>query len=125
MEKFYKSVLELDRAPIVLCNLEHTIIYMNPAAIAHYAGDGGAELIGSNVLMCHPEYAKQALLRVYEWFKASPKNNMVLTFHSEKSNKDIYMVALRDGDELIGYYEKHESREAEKAKRYDFGRSLI
>lgn len=125
MEKFFKSVLEFDREPVVICNLEHTIIYMNPAAMEHYASDGGKALLGTNVLDCHPEYAKQALLRVYEWFQASPDNNMVLTFHSEKSNKDIYMVALRDGKELIGYYEKHESRKAETAGRYDFERSLI
>lgn len=125
MEKYFKSVLEMDRMPVVLCSMEHTIIYMNPAAMEHYAKDGGKALLGTNVLDCHPDYAKEALLRVYEWFKESPKNNMVLTFHSEKSNKDIYMVALRDGDKLIGYYEKHESRTPETAGRYDFGSSLI
>ena len=30
---FFKSVLDQDRAPVVLCDLEHTIIYMNKAAI--------------------------------------------------------------------------------------------
>lgn len=125
MEKFFKSVLDQDRMPVVLCNTEHKILYMNPAAVREYAVDGGSSLIGTNVLDCHPAYAKEALLRVYEWFQASPENNMVLTFHSQKSNKDIYMVALRDGGKLIGYYEKHESREPEAAARYDFGRSLV
>ena len=42
------------------------------------------------------------------------------TSFDEKKNKDIYMVALRDDDgALIGYYEKHESREKETAKFYD------
>ena len=32
------------------------------------------------------------------------------------------MVALRDDDgSLIGYYEKHEYRDRERAKKYDFG----
>lgn len=126
MEKFYKSVLELDRFPVVLCNPEHTILYMNPAAKKAYAEDGGAALLGSNVLDCHPEYAKERLLKVVEWFKVSPKNNMVFTVHSSTSNKDIYMVALRDeGGNLIGYYERHESRDLETAKAYDFERSLV
>ena len=34
-------------------------------------------------------------------------------------NKDVYMVALRDEGELIGYYEKHEYRNAETMKPYD------
>ena len=29
---YFKSVLEQDTAAVVLCNLEHEIIYMNPAA---------------------------------------------------------------------------------------------
>ena len=29
---FFKSVVDQDRAAVVLCDLEHTIIYMNPAA---------------------------------------------------------------------------------------------
>lgn len=30
--QFFKSVLDQDRAPVVLCNLAHEIIYMNKAA---------------------------------------------------------------------------------------------
>ena len=30
LNKIFKSVLEADRAAIVICDLEHKIIYMNP-----------------------------------------------------------------------------------------------
>ena len=51
---------------------------------------------------------------------------MIYTFHNEKQNKDVYMVALRDSEQkLIGYYEKHEYRDRETAKRYDFTKSLV
>ena len=51
---------------------------------------------------------------------------MIHTFYNEKQNKDVYMVALRDEDgELLGYYEKHEFRNKEKAKMYDFEQSLV
>ena len=36
LNEIYKSVLEADRAAVVICDLEHTIIYMNPTAIRRY-----------------------------------------------------------------------------------------
>lgn len=44
------------------------------------------------------------------------QNRIVYTFHNEKQNKDVYMVALRDESKLIGYYEKHEYRNSEIMK---------
>ena len=59
--------------------------------------------------------------KVVEWFANSNDNNIMYTFHNEKQNKDVYMVALRnENGELIGYYEKHEYRNPETANRYDF-----
>lgn len=56
---------------------------------------------------------------VLDWFAADGSHNIVYTSHNEKQNKDVYMVALRDEGELIGYYEKHEYRNAETMKPYD------
>ena len=50
---------------------------------------------------------------------ADESHNIVYTFHNEKQNKDVYMVALRDEGKLIGYYEKHEYRNVETMKQYD------
>ena len=33
---YFKSVIDQDRAAVVICNLQHEIIYMNPAAIKNY-----------------------------------------------------------------------------------------
>lgn len=30
---FFKSVIDADDAPVVICDLEHTIVYMNPTAV--------------------------------------------------------------------------------------------
>ena len=121
MEKavFYKSVLEQDRAAVVLCDLEHTIIYMNPAAIQNYAKYGGEKLIGQSLLDCHNAESGKRIQQVVDWFAADASHNLVYTFHNEKKNKDVYMVALRDGNTLIGYYEKHEFRNPETMKKYD------
>ena len=114
LNEIFKSVLEADRAAVVICDLEHTIIYMNPVAIKRYEKWGGADLLGKNLLACHNEHSQDMIIKVVNWFQESPENNLVYTFYNQKENKDVYMVALRnDFKELIGYYEKHEYRDRE------------
>ena len=118
---FLKSVLEQDRCAVVLCDLSHTIIYMNPAAGVIYAKYGGMTLLGKSVLDCHPPKANEMIKKVVAWFGESEKHNLIYTFRNEKENKDVYMVALRDEvGKLIGYYEKHEYRDRETMQLYDF-----
>ena len=120
INEIYKSVLEADRAAVVICDLEHTIIYMNPVAIERYAKWGGKDLMGKSLLNCHNDKSRAMILKVLEWFKASKDNNIVYTFFNQKENKDVYMVALRNEEgNLIGYYEKHEYRNRETMKMYD------
>ena len=120
LNEIYKSVLEADRAAVVICDLEHTIIYMNPVAIERYAKCGGKDLMGKSLLNCHNEKSCEMIQKVVEWFKASKDNNIVYTFFNQKENKDVYMVALRNEEgDLIGYYEKHEYRNRETMKMYD------
>ncbi|MCQ2448666.1 MAG: PAS domain-containing protein [Clostridia bacterium] len=118
---FFKSVLEQDRAPIVLCDLAHTIIYMNPAAVRQYAKRGGAALMGQNLMNCHSPKSAEIIERAVRWFSDDTAHNIVYEFRNDEENKDVYMVALRDEDGvLIGYYEKHEYRNRETMKLYDF-----
>lgn len=116
--KYFKSIIEQDEAAVVICNLKHEIIYMNPAAVKSYAKRGGEKLLGRSLLACHNEESVQKIQQVVEWFLADKNHNMIYTGYNEKQNKDIYMVALRDGDTLIGYYEKHEFRTRETRKPY-------
>lgn len=117
LNKLLKSVLEQDRAPIVICDLEHTIVYMNSVAIERYHKD----LTGRNLKKCHNEKSNELIDRVVLWFRESADNNIIYTYHNQKENKDVYMVALRDENgELIGYYEKHEYRTKETGKLYEF-----
>lgn len=119
--QYFKSIIDQDRAAVVICNLDHTIIYMNPAADENYKKSGGYKLVGSSLLNCHNEHSNEIIKKVVDWFKADKKNNLIYTFYNEKKNKDVYMVALRDDDgTLIGYYEKHEFRNRETMATYDF-----
>ncbi len=120
LNQVYKSVLESDRAAIVICDLSHVIIYMNPAAISRYEKWGGRTLIGKSLLDCHNEKSREMIHKVVNWFKESMNNNLVYTSYNPKENKDVYMVALRnDSGELIAYYEKHEYRDRETMNMYD------
>lgn len=118
---FYKSVLDQDRSAIVICNLQHEIIYMNVAAVKNYEKFGGEQLMGKNLLNCHNPKSRERIEQVVQWFAESKEHNLIYTFHNEKQNKDVYMVALREGEGLIGYYEKHEYRNPETMEMYDFG----
>ena len=120
INEVYKSVLEADKAAVVICDLDHVIIYMNPAAISRYEKWGGENLIGQSLLNCHNDNSREMILKVLDWFKSSKDNNIVYTSYNEKENKDVYMVALRNvSGELIAYYEKHEYRNRETMKMYD------
>ncbi len=51
---------------VTVCDADGVILEMNDRAIASFAKDGGAALIGTNVLDCHPEPSRSkvaALLR--------------------------------------------------------------
>jgi PAS domain-containing protein len=116
---YFRSIVDQDRCAVVICNLQHEMIYLNPAAIRNYAKRGGAELIGKSLLDCHNPASVEKIRKTVDWFAASPEHNLVYTYHNEKQNKDVYMVALRDEEKLIGYYEKHEFRDAETMKIFD------
>lgn len=117
---FFKAVLDEDKAPVVLCDLEHTIIYMNPVACQRYAEQGGYLLKGKNLLKCHNKKSREMIEKIIAWFEESYDNNRVYTYHNDEENKDVYMVALRDeSGDLIGYYEKHEYRNPEIQSKYN------
>lgn len=117
LNQIFKSIIEQNREPIVVCDIQSVIVYMNPAAISQYHRD----LTGQSLKACHNEESNQKIDAVLCWFQKSKDNNLVFTYHDPKKNKDVYMVALRDDDgKLIGYYEKHEYRTCETANPYHF-----
>lgn len=121
LSQYFQSIVEQDRCTIVICNLEHEIIYMNPAATARYAKSDGAGLVGKSLMECHNADSRERIEQVVAWFKESADHNIIYTFHNDKENKDVYMVALRDqSGELIGYYEKHEYRNREQDSLYHY-----
>ena len=118
LSQFFKSVIDQDRSAVVICNLQHEIIYMNAAAVERYKKHG--DLVGRSFHGCHSPKSNEMIERVIKWFAEDKSHNIVYTFRNDKENKDVYMVALRGADGgLIGYYEKHEYRDRETMKLYD------
>lgn len=121
LSAYFKSIIDQDPCSVVICNPEHEIVYMNPAAAAHYAKRGGAGLVGQSIFGCHNGRSEELIRKVTAWFQESRDHNRIYTFHNGKENKDVYMIALRDdAGTLIGYYEKHEYRDVETGKMYQF-----
>ncbi len=115
LNKLFKSILDQDTAPVVVCDMDDIIVYMNPSAIERYHKD----LTGASIKDCHPSSANEMIEKVLAWFKESKDNNIIYTYRNDEENKDVYMVALRDDDgTLIGYYEKHEYRNKETVGLY-------
>lgn len=116
MNRYFKSLIDQDSANVVICDLDHKIIYMNPAARAQH----GKDLIGQCLFDCHNERAVQAIKRVTAWFQEDVSHNRVHTFFDANENRDVYMIALRDETgNLIGYYEKFEYRDRDKTPLYE------
>ena len=69
LSQYLKSIIDMDRASVVICNLDHEIIYMNPAAIGRYHKSGGVKLIGKSLLDCHNEKSNEMIRKVIAWFR--------------------------------------------------------
>jgi PAS domain-containing protein len=121
LNQYFKSLVDQDPDPIVICDLEHRIIYMNPTAVSQFANRGGAALLGKNLLDCHPPRAVEMINKTLEWFGQSRENNIVHSSYNPAKQRDTYMIAMRSEDgSLIGYYEKHVYRTTDTTEFYKF-----
>ncbi len=119
LSEYFEAVVNADTSPIVICNTEHIIIYMNPTAVKRYEKRGGAALVGKSIFDCHNSHTREIIESVTEKFRTTPDLNKFYTYSKtwDGEDSDVYMVALRNKNgEFIGYYEKHESRIHEKSE---------
>ena len=118
INKYFKSIIDQTEEPVVICDLDFKILYMNNIAITNY----NKNLVGKNLRDCHNADSNKKMEQIIDWFRKDTKNNKVYTYHSNKSNCDTYIVALRDeNQELIGFYERHISRNVDTNERYVMG----
>jgi transcriptional regulator with PAS, ATPase and Fis domain len=80
-------------AAVTVCDAEGRIIEMNGRSQEAFAADGGAQLIGTSVLDCHPEPSRSKL----EGLMAARRTN-AYTIQKNGEKKLIYQAPwYRDG----------------------------
>jgi len=78
---------------VTVCDTEGRIIEMNDRSIEAFAADGGASLVGANVLDCHPEPSRSRLKGMMEERRAN-----VYTIQKNGKKKLIYQTPwFKDG----------------------------
>lgn len=87
-------------AAVTVCDREGTILAMNERAAATFAAEGGAALIGTNVLACHPEPSRTKLAGMLAAGQAN-----VYTIEKAGQRKLIYQSPWYERGEYRGFVE--------------------
>ena len=85
---------------VTVCDKDGRIIEMNDAAVEVFAKDGGAKLIGTNVLDCHPEPSRSKLKEMMEAGRTN-----VYTIQKKGKKKLIYQAPWFEGSLYAGFVE--------------------
>ena len=97
------AILGSLEAPLLFADTEHTICYMNRAAVAHYTN--GKSLIGRSLLDCHHEQSRQRIIEILAAMQAGEEERLI----TDNEKHRIYMRAVRGADgQVLGYYERYE-----------------
>jgi len=96
------AILESLKDPVMFVDTDHTIRYMNKAAVAHY--DEGGVLLGTSLLDCHNERSCEVIEDTLAAMRKGEDERLI----SDNEKHRIYMRAVRDASgEVIGYYERY------------------
>jgi transcriptional regulator with PAS, ATPase and Fis domain len=103
---FYDVLLDSIKNPIVFCDMNDIMLYMNTSAVSHYGTRGGKSLIGQSVLDCHNPVSGKMIAEIKERFLAEPELDEVMITDNKKYR--IWMRAVRENGQVIGYFERYE-----------------
>jgi len=87
-------------AAITVCDPQGIILEMNDRSVKTFQDQGGAKLIGTNLLDCHPEPARTKTQRLLE-----TRQPNVYTIEKGGVKKLIYQVPWFKGKEYAGFVE--------------------
>ena len=85
---------------IVVCDLSGIIIEMNERAAEMYKAYGGKELVGKNLLECHPEPARSKMKTLLE-----TGNRNIYTIEKNGIRKMIYQAPWYQDGQRLGMLE--------------------
>lgn len=97
------TILDSMKDPVVFCDLDHVIRYMNKPSTKHYKE--GAALLGRSVLDCHSENSRRMIFEITAAMQQGEEERLI----RDDEKMRIFMRAVRAADgALIGYYERYE-----------------
>ena len=85
---------------VTICDKDGIILDMNAKSRRTFLKPGTEELVGKNVLDCHPEPARSLLADMLE----NPRTN-VYTVEKEGVKKPIFQCPWYDGSDYAGFME--------------------
>ncbi len=85
---------------ITVCDTKGIILSMNDRAALIFKKSGGRELIGKNLLECHPREARQKVLDLYE--KKQPN---AYTVEKNGIKSLLYQAAWYENGQFMGFVE--------------------
>ena len=88
LNKLLKSVLDQDTAPVVVCDIDDIIVYMNPCAIKRYHKD----LTGRSIKDCHPPKANEQIDKVVACFKEKITTSYTFIKMTRKTKMCIWLL---------------------------------
>jgi transcriptional regulator with PAS, ATPase and Fis domain len=89
-------------AAITICDANGIIVYMNQKSLQTFADQGGAALIGSNLLHCHPEPARSKL---HALLTANPPHSNAYTIEKNGLHKLIFQSPWYQQGQFAGLVE--------------------
>ena len=97
------AILDGLRDPVLFCDTDHVMQYMNKAAIAHFKEGEG--LLGRSVMGCHNERSRRVIVETLAMLEAGAEERLI----SDTDQSRIYMRAVRNVEgKVAGYYERYE-----------------
>lgn len=119
MTELFTGLMDAKETPIVICDLNYRILYMNKKAKEIYADKGGEKLIGQLLSNHSSIEAVSKVEMVIEYFKENDDKNRVFCYHDKMSNTDAYLVAIRNTEgRLIGFTGLYEDRTPDTSEPY-------
>lgn len=85
---------------ITVCDREGIILEMNEAAVRMFQNQGGLGLVGTNVMDCHPEQAREKLKSLMERQEAN-----VYTIEKKGRKRLIYQTPWVQQGQYAGFIE--------------------
>ncbi|MDO4458593.1 MAG: PAS domain-containing protein [Clostridia bacterium] len=106
-EEMFKLILDSIPYPIVFCDTEHIIRYMNKEAeFFYYRRRGYGNLIGKSLFDCHSENTKAMIEKAVTNLE-NHGNEIYLGVNNRNQRKYINPVRDENG-KLLGYFERFE-----------------